>query len=82
MEPCKLMVVEGSYCCHPKLWGLYDLHIFLTILPQEQLMRIKARNGEEGSKIFKSKWIPLEELYFKAFSIEERCELCFDMGRE
>ena len=29
----KLIVVEGSYSCHPTLWERYDLHVFLTVNP-------------------------------------------------
>lgn len=78
VKPRLYSVVEGSYSCHPKLWDFYDLHIFLTIGVQEQLRRIQSRNGEAGLDIFQKKWIPLEEQYFKVFSIQKRCELCFD----
>ena len=44
----RLIVVEGSYSCHPTLWERYDLHVFLTVNPQEQLRRIERRNGSQG----------------------------------
>ncbi len=50
--------------------------------PEEQERRIEARNGPEGAKAFRSKWIPLEERYFAAYSVEERCEYRLDMSRE
>ena len=31
-----LIVVEGSYSCHPTLWERYDLHVFLTVNPQDR----------------------------------------------
>ena len=75
----RLIVVEGSYSCHPALWEHYGLHVFLTISPAEQLRRIRQRNGEAGLAAFRERWIPLEEAYFQAFSLPGRCELCLDM---
>ena len=77
VEPKRLTIVEGSYSCHPELWDFYNLHIFLTISSEEQRRRIQCRNGEAALKIFQNKWIPLEERYFEAFQIEQRCEFCF-----
>ena len=75
--PTPIVFVEGSYSCHPALWEGYDLHIFLTVQPTEQLRRIAIRNGQQGLKVFQERWIPLEERYFSAFSVQQRCELCF-----
>ena len=70
-------IVEGSYSCHPALWDYYDLRIFLTIDSEKQLQRIRKRNGFVHSSDFINKWIPLEERYFAAFNVEERCDYCF-----
>ena len=51
-------VVEGSYSCHPSLRALYDLRVFATIEPDEQLRRIEARNGGYA-EVFRTRWIPL-----------------------
>lgn len=72
-------VVEGSYCCNKALWDFYDLRVFLTVSPDEQMNRIVERDGLEYSKVFESKWIPLEESYFKAFDIEKRCDFIVNM---
>lgn len=72
--PGRLTIVEGSYCCHPELWDGYDLHIFMTVDPVEQMRRIAARNGSYAA-VFREKWIPLEERYFSAFDLESNCEL-------
>lgn len=77
LDPAPLTIVEGAYSCHPDLWDLYDLHLFLTVSPDEQLRRIRARNGADGLEMFQNRWIPLEEAYFQAFSIEKRCEYRF-----
>ena len=67
-------MVEGSYSCHPELWDHYDLHIFVSVDLQEQIKRILRRNGSYAA-VFREKWIPLEERYFAAFDLENRCEL-------
>ena len=71
-------IIEGSYSCHPSLFDFYDLRLFLTIKPEEQFRRILERNGPVRAEDFRNKWIPLEELYFSAFNIEGRCDLCVD----
>lgn len=76
-EPDNIAVVEGSYSCHPEFWDFYDLRIFLTVEPEEQLRRILKRGGRESAEQFRSRWIPLEEKYFSHFKISERCGLVF-----
>ena len=73
LEPSPLVVVEGSYSCHPALWDYYCQRVFLTVNPEEQLRRIEARDGPEQLKNFREKWIPMEERYFSAFQVEDRC---------
>ncbi len=70
-----LTIVEGSYACHPALWDYYDLRVFLTVDPAEQLRRIETRNGPEKAQLFRHRWIPFEERYFQAFNIPARCDL-------
>ncbi len=73
----KIVVTEGVYSCHNDFYDLYDLHIFLTVSPEIQKERIIKRNGEDVYKIFKDKWIPREENYFKEQDIKNKCELVF-----
>ena len=75
-EPNRLTIVEGAYACHPELWEHYDLRVFLTIDPEEQMRRIEKRNGPEKAKQFRDRWIPFEEKYFKAFDVQSRCDIC------
>lgn len=77
VEPRAITVVEGSYSCHPALWDFYDLRVFLDIEAEEQLRRICCRNGEQAAAKFRDCWIPLEERYFAACQIQERCDLRF-----
>lgn len=71
-------IIEGSYSCHPDLWDCYDLHIFLTVSPNEQLKRLSERNPEKLTA-FIERWIPLEERYFSFFDIESRCEKIYEI---
>lgn len=78
--PGQVFVVEGAYSCHDSLRDFYDLHIFLDVERKVQLERIAARNGAEAARRFEELWIPLEEAYFAAYNIKERCELQFKLG--
>ena len=77
-SPAALTVIDGTYSCNDHLWPFSDLHIFLTLSPEMQRARILARNGAEGARRFHELWIPLEERYFAASHVAERCALCFD----
>lgn len=69
-----IYIVEGSYSCHPALRRYYDLRLFLTVEPQEQLRRITERNGPAYAQVFQDRWIPLEEAYFAACDVERCCD--------
>ena len=73
-DPGPVVLVEGSYACHPALWDHYDLRAFLTVDPGLQRERIAAREGAESARVFRERWIPLEERYFSACRVEERCD--------
>ena len=75
VRACTVNIVEGSYSCHPALWDAYDLRIFLNISAHKQMERILLRNGKAQAEVFRERWIPLEEQYFSAYRIEERCAL-------
>lgn len=79
MKQNTVTIVEGSYSCHPALWDYYDLRIFLSIDPEEQIQRIRNRNGSKAALRFRDCWIPLEEQYFSVYQIQERCDLAFQM---
>jgi hypothetical protein len=75
VKPASLTIVEGSYSTHPYFGAPYDLTVFFTVNPQEQKHRICLRNGEEMYAMFRDRWIPLEEAYFSACAIPDRCSL-------
>lgn len=76
IHPEKIIIVEGAYCCHPELWEYYDRRLFFTVSPEEQISRIRKRNGDMA-KMFIDRWIPLEERYFEEYFIEEKCDKIF-----
>lgn len=71
-------IIEGSYSSHPDLWPAYDLHVFLTTSRENQLERVRRRDGEAAVREFDKQWIPLEELYFSSADLEKRSELFFE----
>lgn len=70
-----LTVIEGSYSLHPSLRPAYTLTAFLDISGETQAARIRARNTPEAAERFFTRWIPLEEQYFRAFDIPHCCDL-------
>ena len=57
------------------------MRIFVYAEKKIRLERIKIRNGAEALKIFENKWIPMEEMYFNAFDIKNRCDLIIDNSK-
>lgn len=70
-----LRVVEGAYSCHPALGEYMQLKVFCNVESGEQLSRIEQRDGREMLESFRSRWIPMEEKYFRHFHIEENVNL-------
>ena len=74
--PSSLVIVEGSYSLHPSLFDFYQLRIFVDIDSETQMKRIVKRNPL-SAEVFRTRWIPMEEKYFSAFSIKEKCDYIF-----
>lgn len=75
VNPAPLTIIEGAYSMLPQWKVLYDFKIFADISPEEQQKRIRHRNGEQAYHNFKNRWIPLEEKYFQAYQVKERCDI-------
>ena len=71
-----IRIVEGSYAHHPALGDYADLRVFSTVDKQEQMARILRRNGEKMAEMFRGRWIPMEEAYFRHFAIREKAHIC------
>ena len=63
----------GTLESYQALRDYYDYRLFVTASPETQRARLRAREGERFA-VFEALWIPLEERYFRAFSIEERAD--------
>lgn len=74
-----MTVVEGSYSQHPSMGVEYDLTVFLTCSREEQLKRLRLREGD-GFGAFERQWIPMEERYFQIYEIENKSVLKIDTG--
>ena len=74
ISDCRLVIAEGSYSHHPAFADAFDLRVFLCVNEEERKQRIIKRNGEM-SKMFFTRWIPLENRYFEAFGIEEKADI-------
>ena len=70
-----VVLIEGSYSCHPDLRDVYDLCLYSSISREEQEKRLLSREGEAKLAVFQAKWIPMEEAYFKAFDIASHCHV-------
>ena len=71
-------IVEGAYALHPRFGEYADLKVFFDIAPEEQMRRIRKRNGAERAQIFARRWIPLEEKYLKRCKIQQRADIVID----
>ena len=79
IEPAPVTILEGAYSLHPALADFYGLKIFLRTPPAVQADRILRRNGAVGQAAFLSRWIPMENRYFEAFSIAASCDLILEV---
>ncbi len=75
IKPSKLIICEGSYSLHPAFGEYYDLALFSDVEKDEQLRRIRERDGEYILTRFINEWIPMEERYFDTFDIRRRCKV-------
>lgn len=71
-----IVIVEGAYSLSPRFGRYYGFSVFCDIEREEQMRRIKARNGVVQAEAFRDRWIPLEERYIKAFSVDRAANLC------
>ena len=76
---CELIIVEGSYSLHEKFGHYYDLSLFLSVNPEEQLRRLDARcqNAAKFQR-FQNEWIPMEQMYHEKQNVLQRADLIID----
>ena len=74
-KPFSYRPFDCAYSLHPLFGHYYDFSIFLDIDEENQIRRIEERSGKEKAEVFRTRWIPLEEQYIRAFSIMEKADL-------
>lgn len=78
VEPKQLNIIEGSYSHHPYFADVYDYRIFLAVAPEIRQQRILQRPAFLHRRFF-DEWIPMEQRYFEAFSIQENSDLVLEI---
>ncbi len=67
VSPGPVSIIEGSYALHPRFLKIYEelraVKVFMRITPEEQIQRIRNRNGEAMLHRFLEEWIPMEKRY-------------------
>ncbi len=71
----KLIIIEGSYSMHPYFGKYYELSIFLDVDTEEQINRIRKRNGEKLLEMFVNKWIKYEECYHDYYNVKSLADI-------
>ena len=74
VTPKRVNIVEGTYSQHPYFGDVYDLKVFLKVDHQVRRQRILARPAFLHQRFFEE-WIPMEQAYFRAFGMEEKCDI-------
>ena len=69
----RLNIIEGAYSCHPYFGDIYHVRLFVEVPENVQRKRLLAREGAERYRRFAEEWIPMENRYFEAYGIREKC---------
>ena len=76
VTPKALTVIEGSYSLYPDFTKYYSLTVFLDVDEKKRRERVLKRcSSEKEAQAFFDTWIPLENTYFEATDIKNRCDL-------
>lgn len=68
---------EGSYAHHPRFQAFLTARIFITCCEDVQKERLKKRSLTLFDR-FVNEWIPMEETYFKTYSIQKQSDIVVD----
>ena len=71
LPPCRVLILEGSYCNLPPIRDAADLRIVLQAPREVREARLRERETPESLEMFQKKWIPLEDAYFEAYSLPD-----------
>lgn len=80
ISPSRFTIVEGAYSCHPLFGNYMSLRVFMDVEEKLQMERIMRRDGRERLALFREKWIPMEEAYFKEYGIADTADIILGKG--
>ena len=69
------VVVDGVFLMRPELDDLWDARVFVDVDPDEQWMRVLARDPEEVRARYATRYRPAYEAYRAAVRPERRADL-------
>ena len=75
--PRGVAIVEGAYSLRPDLAPYYDVRLFCRVDAAAQEERVFLRNGPALARVFRERWIPMENAYFAAYPVEAGCDFSF-----
>ena len=70
----EVVVIEGVYSHSPHLQKYITYKVFMDVDQEEQIRRIKKRNGEKMLKRWVSEWIPKENEYFSHYKVKSNAD--------
>ena len=68
---CGILILEGSYSNLPDIAAHADFRIFTDTPEAIRLDRLKRRESPESLRMFRERWIPLEQAYFDAYQLPD-----------
>lgn len=69
-----IMVIEGSYSCHPYFKEFDTRKLWIDLDTDEQINRLEKRSKNLLERFIKE-WIPKENVYFKEYDIRSTCDV-------
>lgn len=69
-----VVIVEGAYAMHPVFRDYAHVTAFFAVEPEEQKRRILRRSPDRWED-FRTRWIPMETAYHKAFHIPQKADI-------
>ena len=82
LPDCRTLILEGSYCNLPVIREYADVRIFVNASRETRIRRLQQRESEQSMKMFRDRWIPLEDLYFRSFMLPDRQCIVLDGNTE
>ncbi len=67
----ELLILEGCYCNLPALRAYADIRLFMEPPEEVRLERLRQRESPGSLENYFTRWIPLENAYFDAYSLPD-----------